>query len=77
MDQVRTSRISSLPLFLLALAAAVALALLVAAGLPGLASSVASNGWQNKPIASNGWQKSSTVLASNGWQTTLASNGWQ
>ena len=66
-----------------ALLAAVALALLtlaITAGLPGLASDLAGNGWHKNsdaPTAGNGWHKGPATLAGNGWHSTTAlGNGW-
>ena len=66
MDQAQT-----LPRTMVALLAALVLALLtlvIALGLPGLASDVAGNGWHSKTgatVAGNGWH-SKTALG-NGW----------
>ena len=66
-----------------ALFAALALALLtlaIAAGLPGLAATLAGNSWHkttNAPSAGNSWHKAPATLAGNSWHSpALLGNSW-
>jgi hypothetical protein len=63
----------------LAALALVAVALLIAVGVPTAATGVAGNGWHKNsdaPTAGNGWHKQGRVLAGNGWHKTTTGNGW-
>jgi len=65
MDQARTPPRTMITALLAALALAL-LSLAIAAGLPGLASDLAGNGWHKAPA----------TLAGNGWHSTTLGNGW-
>ena len=65
MDQAQTPPRTMVTALLAALVLAV-LTLVIALGLPGLASDVAGNGWH----------KSGTAVAGNGWHKTTLGNGW-
>jgi hypothetical protein len=66
MDQAQIAPRTMVTALLAALVLAL-LTLVIALGLPGLASDVAGNGWH----------KSGTAVAGNGWhKDTLLGNGW-
>ena len=75
MDHARNPPRTMITALLVALALAL-LTLVIAAGLPGLASNLAGNGWHSSPTAGNGWHKAPATLAGNGWHSTTLGNGW-